>query len=415
MNQNIRVVVTGLGAITPVGNDVQSFWEGICEGKSGVGKITLFDSTKFDCHIAAEVKGFNPENFMEKKEARRFDRFIQFALAASQMAVDDAKLNMTQEDAHRVGVLLGSGIGGIKYFEDQCKVLFEKGPSRISPFLIPMLIVNMASGLVSIRVGAKGANLAVATACASASHAIGVSYDILKKGDVQVMITGGSEAAICQVGIGGFCAMGALSLRNDAPEKASRPFEKNRDGFVMGEGAGIVVLETLDHAVKRGAKIYAEVVGFGMSGDAYHMTAPSEDGEGAIHCMQMAMKEARVSPAQVQYINAHGTSTLLNDKIETLAIKKIFAEQAGQVAVSSTKSTTGHLLGASGGVEFIASVLAITHGVLPPTVNYEEKDPDCDLDYVPNKARKKDVEMALSNSFGFGGHNVTLAVKKYRV
>ena len=408
-----RVVVTGLGAVTPLGNDVASTWAAMCQGKSGVGLITQFDHTAFACHIAAEVKDFKPELYMDKKEARRFERFIQFGVAAGQQAVTDASLDMAKENAERVGVIIGSGIGGLRLMEEQHGIVTEKGPSRISPFLIPMLIVNMAAGQVSIKIGARGPNSAVCTACASGSNAIGDAFRILQRGDADVMIAGGTESTITPLGIGGFCAMGALSMRNDDPEHASRPFDKDRDGFIMGEGAGIVVLESLEHAQKRNARIYAELIGYGMSGDAYHITSPSPGGAGASHCMKRALNDAGIAPEQIRYINAHGTSTSMNDRLETMAVKNVFGDSAKSIPMSSTKSTTGHLLGASGGVEFIATVLALVNGTIPPTANLNTPDPECDLDYVPHNARKQAIDIALSNSFGFGGHNATLVVKKF--
>lgn len=408
-----RVGITGIGAITPVGNNVPEYWEALSQGKSGIEKTTLFDVSQFTSQIAGEVKDFEPEKYIDKKEARRMDRFAQFAMAASSEAIQDSKLDLSQEDTKRIGVLLGSGIGGLGTIEKEHKVLLAKGPRRVSPFLIPMLIIDMASGLVSIKYGLKGPNSAVVTACASSAHAIGDAFKIIQRGDAEAMVTGGTEGAITPLGLAGFCSMKALSTRNDDPHKASRPFDKERDGFVMAEGAGIVILESLEHAKARGAKVYAEMVGYGMSGDAYHMTAPAPEGEGAANAMQAALDNARMKPEEVDYINAHGTSTLLNDKYETIAIKKVFGEYSKEIPVSSTKSMTGHLLGAAGGVELITCLLAMEKGVIPPTMNYEYPDPDCQgLDFVPNQARKKEVKVAMSNSFGFGGHNAVLIIKK---
>lgn len=407
-----RVVVTGMGVISPVGIGVDKFWNSLINGISGISMIESFDTTDFSVKIAGEVKDFNPGDFFDKKEAKRLDRFAQFAVAASIMAVKDANLEITPENANNIGVLIGSGIGGIQTFEEQAELLVTRGPGRISPFFIPMMISNMASGQVSIYTGAKGPNSNAVTACASASTAIGDASEIIKRGDADVMITGGTEAAITRLAIGGFSNMKALSTRNDEPEKASRPFDADRDGFVMGEGAGILVLEEYEHAVKRGARIYAEFAGYGMSGDAYHMTDPAPEGEGAARCMAMALRKAGIKPEEIDYINAHGTSTAKNDKFETSAIKTVFGEHARKLAISSTKSMTGHLLGAAGGIEAIASIMAIVTDTVPPTINYETPDPECDLYYVPNKAEKRTVNMALSNSLGFGGHNATLIFKK---
>ena len=408
-----RVVVTGMGVISPIGNDIASFWNGLLEGKSGVDYITQFDTSDYSVKIAAEVKNFNPEDFIEKKEIRRLDRFTQFAIAASQMALADSKLSINDENAERVGVYIGSGIGGLKTIEEQHNVLLEKGPKRISPFFIPMLISNMASGQVSILTGAKGPNSAPVSACATGTHAIGDAYLMIERGDADVMITGGTEATITPLAVGGFASMRALSTRNEEPTRASRPFERDRDGFVMGEGCGVLILESLEHALERGAQIYAEVIGYGATGDAHHLTAPAPGGEGAARAMKIAIKRANIQPEEVDYINAHGTSTDLNDKFETMAIKGAFGEHAYKLLVSSTKSVTGHLLGAAGAVEGIAIALALKNGIIPPTINYENADPDCDLDYVPNKARKQNIKVALSNSLGFGGHNATIVMKKY--
>jgi 3-oxoacyl-[acyl-carrier-protein] synthase II len=408
-----RVVVTGLGALSPVGNTAEEFWSSLVQGRSGVGPITKFDTEGYPTRIAGEVRNFDPLNFVDKKDARRLDPYLQYAVASSVLAVQDAALDTGKVDSTRFGVLIGSGIGGITTLLESHRNLLEKGPDRVSPFFIPMLIVNMASGLVSIRFGAKGPNSSVVTACATGNHAIGDSYKIIQRGDADVMIAGGSEAIIIPLTIAGFCSMKAMSTRNDEPTKAMRPFDATRDGFVCGEGAGILVLELLEHALARDARIYAEIVGYGMTGDAHHMTAPDPEGDGAARAMAMAVRDAGLEPAAIGYINAHGTSTPYNDKFETLAIKSVFGEHARRLAVSSTKSMTGHLLGAAGGVEAIATVLALHHGVLPPTINYETPDPECDLDYIPNQARKQHVEVALSNAFGFGGTNATIAFRAY--
>lgn len=412
--QENRVVVTGLGVISPVGNDIPSFWQTLKEGKSGIGMITSFDASRFDSQIAGEVKDFDPSLYgMSFKDIKRMDKFVQYAVAASKEAIDSAGLDLEKENRERIGALIGSGIGSLYTIECEHKVLLEKGPSKMSPFLIPMLIVNEASGQVAIVFGLKGPNSCVATACASGSHAIGDAFRILERGDADVMIAGGTESCIAPTGVGGFCALKALSKRNTEPQKASRPFDRERDGFVMAEGCGVVALETLRHAKKRNANILAEIVGYGMSCDAYHITAPDPDGDGAARSMIQALKDAKLNPEGVDYINAHGTSTKLNDKIETLAIKRVLGIQAKKVMVSSTKSMTGHLLGAAGGVEFVACILAIKDGIIPPTINYEYPDPDCDLDYVPNTSRKVEVDVCMSNSLGFGGHNATLIVKKF--
>lgn len=414
MNDKRRVVITGLGAITPLGNSVDEFWRGLIAGKSGVQRIAQFDPSKFASQIAGEVKNFDPSPYISPKEKRRIDRFGQFALVAADQAVKDAGIDLSKEDPYQIGVLLGSGIGSLYTIQEGTRALDAKGPDKMSPFTIPMLIINMAAGQVAIYLGVKGPNSAVATACASGGHAIGDAFKIIQRQDAEIMITGGTESCICEIGIGAFCALRALSTRNNEPERASRPFDLNRDGFIMAEGAGIVILESLEHARKRGARIYAEIVGYGMSADAYHMTAPNPDGEGAAHAMSMALRDAGMKPEDISYINAHGTSTSLNDKVETLAIKKAFGERAKKVPVSSTKSMTGHLLGAAGAVEFIACCLSIKNNIIHPTINYETPDPDCDLDYVPNKARQAKVEAALSNSLGFGGHNATLIVKRFQ-
>jgi len=404
-----------LGVISPVGNDIPAFWQALKEGKSGIGPITYFDVSKFESRIAGQVKGFSPQQYgIGIKEARRMAQFVQFAVAAAKQAITDAGLDLDKLDRSRLGVIVGSGIGSLQIIEEQHKIYLEKGPSRLSPFLIPMLIVNEASGQVAINFNLKGPNSCVATACASGSHAIGDAFKLLERGDADMMIAGGTESCIVATGLGGFCALKALSARNDEPEKASRPFERDRDGFVMAEGCGLAVLETLEHAKKRNARILAEMVGYGMSCDAYHITAPDPEGEGAARAMNEALRDAQLNPEDVTYINAHGTSTKLNDKIETLAIKRALGSYAKKVMVSSTKSMTGHLLGAAGGVEFVACCLAIRDDILPPTINYEHPDPDCDLDYVPNTARKVKVEVCMSNSLGFGGHNATLVVKKFK-
>jgi 3-oxoacyl-[acyl-carrier-protein] synthase II len=417
-----RVVVTGLGALTPLGNTLDEFWAGLREGRSGIGPITRFDTSVKDAsggyqyatRIAGEVKGFDPLRYIDKKDVRRLDLYLQYAIATAAMAVDDAGLDTGKVESTRFGVLIGSGIGGISTLMEGQKVLETKGADRVSPFIVPMLIINMASGLVSMRFGAKGPNSSVVTACATGNHAIGDASRLIQRGDADVMIAGGAEAMIIPITIAGFCSMKAMSTRNDDPQRASRPFDRDRDGFVCGEGAGIVVLEELGHAVRRGARIYGEVVGYGLTGDAHHMTAPDPEGDGATRAMALALADAGVAPTDVGYINAHGTSTPYNDKFETLAIKRVFGDHAKKLAVSSTKSMTGHLLGAAGGIEAVASLLALHHGVLPPTVNYEHPDPECDLDYVPNQARKQDVELAISNAFGFGGTNATLAFRRYR-
>jgi 3-oxoacyl-[acyl-carrier-protein] synthase II len=409
-----RVVVTGLGALTPLGNTTDEFWAGLLQGRSGIGPITKFDAREYPTRIAGEVRNFDPLKYVDRKEARRLDPYLHYAVAASCMAVDDAGLDTGTVDSERFGVLIGSGIGGITTLLEGEHVRMEKGFDRVSPFVIPMLIINMAAGLVSMRFGAKGPNSSVVTACATGNHAIGDAYRLIQRGEADVMIAGGAEAMIVPLTIAGFCAMKAMSTRNDEPEKASRPFDADRDGFVCAEGAGIIVIEALEHALRRDARIYAEIVGYGMSGDAHHMTAPDPEGDGAARAMRGALRDARLSPTEVGYINAHGTSTPYNDRFETMAIKRVFGEHAARLAVSSTKSMTGHLLGAAGGIEAIASVLALHHGVLPPTINYTTPDPECDLDYVPNQARKQDVDVALSNAFGFGGTNATLAFRKYR-
>ncbi len=408
-----RVVVTGLGLVSPLGIGVEKSWGGMLEGRSGVRRITHFDSTSFATRIAGEVDGFNPEDYIEPKEVKKMDRFIHFGLAASTMAITDSGLKIDEHNAGRVGVYVGSGMGGLPAIEHYHRVLLEKGPRRITPFFIPMLIINLAAGQISIKFGAKGPNSAPATACATGSHAIGDAFKVIQRGDADAMIAGGTESCITPTGIGGFNAMKALSTRNDEPEKASRPFDRDRDGFIMGEGSGILIIEELDHALARKAKIYAEIVGYGLTGDAYHITSPAPGGEGAARCMAMALKDAGMSPSEVDYINAHGTSTKYGDELETQAIKTVFKEHAYKVAVSSTKSMTGHLLGAAGGVEAVVCALTVHHNVVPPTINLENPDPECDLDYVPNQARKIDIRAAMSNSFGFGGTNACLVFKKF--
>ncbi len=408
-----RVVVTGLGVITAVGIGVDRFWQNIVNGVSGIDRLTLLDTSNLEVKIGAEVKDFDPAQYMDRKEVKRTDRFVHFAVAAAKMALDDSGLEINPTNAEDIGVVIGAGIGGMKTFEDQARICMEKGPKRVSPFFIPMMIPDMGSGFVSIITGAKGPNHTVVTACASGTHSIGDSFRIIQNGEAVAMITGGSEAAITQLSYAGFTSAGALSTNNDDPKGSSRPFDLNRDGFVMGEGAGVLILEELEHAKQRGAKIYAEVVGFGGSGDAYHMTAPDPEGDGAFRAMRRAIADAGITPEKISYINAHGTSTAANDKLETMAIKRVFGEAAYRIPVSSTKSMTGHLLGAAGGVEAIISALALKHEIIPPTINYQTPDPECDLDYVPNQARKCDLEYVISNSLGFGGHNACLAFRKY--
>ena len=407
-----RVVVTGLGVVSPVGIGADRFWNGLMEGRSGVRRITAWDPSTLPTQIAAEVPDFDPTAYMERKEARRNDRFVQFAYAAARMALEDAALAITPANATRVGVLIGSGIGGAITWEEQHRILETRGPDRVSPFFIPMIIMNMASGVVSILTGAKGPNLSVVTACATGGNAIGDAMRIIQRGEADAMMAGGTEAAITVLSVAGFCSMKAMSTRNDQPERAVRPFDAERDGFVMGEGAGVVVLEALETAERRGARIYAELVGYGMSADAYHITQPDPEADGASRSMRNALGDAGLEPEAIEYINAHGTSTPYNDRTETLAIKKVFGAHARRVPVSSTKSMMGHLLGAAGGVEFIACVQAIERGALPPTINYEHPDPECDLDYVPNVPREARISTAMSNAFGFGGHNAILIVQR---
>src|ERR1041385_1444778 len=408
-----RVVITGIGIVTPLGNDLNVFWQNLLAGKSGIGPVTRFDATNFDSKIGGEVKDFNAEGFMPAKETRRTDRFTQYAVGAARKAVVDSKLELANEDLNRIGVLVGSGIGGMETIEEQAGILLKKGPQRVSPFMIPMLIVNMASGYISMLLGVKGPNLAVVSACATATHALGEAARAIVHNDADVMIAGGSEAAITQLGYAGFCSMRAMSTRNHEPERASRPFDAQRDGFVMGEGAGVCILESLEHARKRHAKIYAEVAGYGITGDAYHMSAPAPEGEGAARSMAMALRHAHLNPEQISYISAHGTSTPVGDKCETQAIKTVFGAHAKKLVVSSTKSMTGHLLGAAGAVETAVCAMAIQNNIVPPTINYENPDPECDLDYVPNKAREMNVFACVNNSLGFGGHNATLIVKRH--
>ncbi len=408
-----RVVVTGMGVVIPTGIGVGTAWKNICEGKSGIGTLTRFDTVGFETKIAAEVKDFNPELYIDKKEIKKMDLFIHYAIAATKEALEDAQLSITPENSEQIGVIVGTGLGGLPSIERYHKILLEKGPGRISPFFIPMLIANLASGQIAIQFGPKGPNTCVVTACATGGHCIGDAFRAIVYGDAEAMITGGTEANITPLTIGGFNAMRALSTRNDEPEKACRPFEKNRDGFVVAEGSGILILEELQFALKRKAKIYAELIGYGYTGDAYHITAPSPDGDGAVRCMRMALKDARLKPEDVDYINAHGTSTPLNDLTETLAIKKVFGDYAKKVPISATKSMTGHLLGAAGSTEAIFTILSIRDGIMPPTINYEEADPQCDLDYVPNIARRKPLKIAMSNAFGFGGTNATLIFRRF--
>ena len=408
-----RIVITGLGLTTPLGVGVDNVWRKILDGQSGIGPITRFDASAHETKIAGEVKGFTPEEYITPKELRRMDLFIQYAMAATKVAMEGSGLDMAREDPERVGVVVGTGLGGLPTLEKYHSILLEKGPGRISPFFIPMLIANEAPGNIAIQYGIKGPNLSIVTACATGGHSIGDAYRIIQYGDADVMVAGGTEANLTPLTVGGFNALKALSTRNDAPEKASRPFDKERDGFVIGEGAGIVIMEELDHAQKRGATIYAEVAGYGYNGDAYHITAPSPDGDGSARCMKMALRDANVDTAAVDHINAHGTSTDLNDAAETVAIKRVFGERAYKIPVSSTKSMIGHLLGAAGAVEAIFTILALRDQICPPTINYEHPDPECDLDYVANTARKHPINFAISNSFGFGGTNAVLAFKRF--
>ena len=408
-----RVVVTGLGVVSPLGINAGRTWQALINGQSGIGPVTNFDAAGFPCRIAGEVKEFDPGAYLDRKEIRRTDRFMHFAIAASKMALADAGLVIEGEMAYKTGVVIGSGVGGMQTLEEQARIFFERGPSRVSPFFIPMMIGDMAAGQVSIITGAKGPNSSMVTACASGAHSLAEAYNLIRLGGADAMIAGGAEATITGLAYAGFCAAGALSSMNETPEKASRPFDAKRDGFVMGEGAGILILESLEHAERRGARILAEMAGAGMSGDAYHVTSPHPDGDGAARAMTEALREAQLRPEQVDYINAHGTSTTANDKTETKAIKRVFGDRAYKVAISSTKSMTGHLLGAAGGLEAAICVMVIERGIVPPTINYEFPDPECDLDYVPNTARKIEVDAAISNSFGFGGHNACLAFKRF--
>ncbi len=408
-----RVVVTGLGSITPIGNNLQDYWQGLTAGRNGVGKVTLFDASNYACQIGAEVKGFDPHDYIEKKEAKRIDRFSQFAIATSKQALADSQLKIDDLNADHIGVLIGTGVGGIQVMETQKENLLTKGPRRVSPFTIPSMIANMAAGLTAIHTGAKGPNSCTVTACAAGSHAIGDAFRLVQRGYADAMICGGAEAAITPLSFAGFCSAKALSTRNDDPQHASRPFDVDRDGFVMGEGSGILILEELEHALARGAKIYGEIVGYGMTCDAYHMTSPVPEGLGATRAIELALQDGNLTPESVSYINAHGTSTSANDSTETKAIKKALGDRAFEVAISSTKSMTGHLLGGSGGIEAVATMMAIADDRVPPTINLQNPDPACDLDYVPNSSRELEVKVALSNSFGFGGHNVTLAFQKY--
>ena len=408
-----RVVVTGVGAVTPIGNTPAEYWEGLLSGRNGIGPISLFDASQHKCRIAGEVKGFDPQQYLDGKEIKRMDRFAQFAVAASMQALADAQFTINELNAEQVGVIIGSGVGGIKVLEDQQTVYLTKGPDRCSPFMVPMMISNMAAGLAAIHTGAKGPNSCPVTACAAGSNAVGDAFRLIQRGFAQAMICGGAEAAVTPLSVAGFASARALSTRNDDPAHASRPFDRDRDGFVMGEGSGILLLEELEHAKSRGARIYAEIVGYGLTCDAYHMTSPAPAGEGAARAMQLALKDANLNPDRISYVNAHGTSTAANDVNETAAIKTALGEAAYKIAISSTKSMTGHLLGGSGGIEAVATVLAIANDSIPPTINLDNPDPECDLDYVPHSSRAQKVEVALSNSFGFGGHNVTIAFKKY--
>ena len=408
-----RVVVTGLGAITPLGKDLNQYWEGLINGRSGIGSITLFDASRHASQIAGEVKGFDPHDYLDRKEAKRMDRFAQFGVVASKQAIADAQFVIDDLNAEQVGAIIGTGIGGLKVLEDQQEIYLTRGPSRCSPFMIPMMIANMAAGMVAIHTGAKGPNLCTVTACAAGSHAIGEAFRLIQRGYAKAVLGGGTEAAVTPLSLAGFAAMKALSTRNDDPVSASRPFDKDRDGFVIGEGAGVLLLEELEYALDRGARIYGEVVGYGMTCDAHHMTAPVPGGQEAARAMELAMKDAAITPEQVDYINAHGTSTSANDVMETKAIKKALGQHAAQIPISSTKSMTGHLLGGSGGIEAVATMMALYHNQIPPTINLAHPDPECDLDYVPGQSQSQKVDIALSNSFGFGGHNVTLAFRKY--
>lgn len=411
---NNRVVITGLGPVTPIGTGKNKFWQSLIQGKCGIDMISGFDTKEYPTKIAAELKDFDYSNYLSTKEANRMDKSTQFSIVAAMLALEDSKLKITEKDSYSTGVIIGSGIGGIGTFEKQHKILLENGPRRVSPFFIPMMISNISAGEIAIKIGAKGPNGVISTACASSTHALGIALKLLQRGDAQIIISGGTEAAISPMVLAGFCKMRALSTQNDHPKNASKPFDKERDGFVMAEGAGILVLETLQHAQKRNADIYAEIFGFGMTADAYHITAPAPGGESAAKAMEIALKDAKIKPSRIDYINAHGTSTPLNDKLETLAVKKVFGGHAYNLKISSNKSMTGHLLGASGGVEVISTALTIKNDIIPPTINYDLPDPDCDLDYVPNESEKKIVDYAISNSFGFGGHNGVIVLGKYK-
>lgn len=412
-NRSRRVVITGMGVVTPIGLNVGDYWKNSLAGKSGVAKITYFDASDYATKIAAELKGFNPLDFLEKKEANRMDPFTQYGMASAEMALKDSLINLDNEDKDRIGVIFGSGIGGMLTWHNQMQEYYKSGPNRISPFFVPMMIADIAAGHISMRYKIKGPNYATTSACSTSSHAIADAYMLIQRGDADIMFTGGSEAAITPMGVGGFNAMKALSTRNDEPEKASRPFDAKRDGFVMGEGGGVLILEELEHARKRGAKIYAELAGIGLTADAHHITAPAPGGEGAVRSMRLCIKDANLSPEDIDYINAHGTSTPFNDKTETQAIKTVFGEHAYKIYISSTKSMTGHLLGAAGAIESIITILSIYEGTIPPTINYEFPDPECDLNYIPNKSIQKKIQVAISNTFGFGGHNASLLFKKY--
>jgi len=408
-----KVVITGLGAVSPIGIGKEEFWKALMEGKSASETISSFDTTNFSTKFACEIKNFSPENFFDKKKARRMDRFVQFALAAAKLAVEDSKIDFSKENPERCGVIVGSGIGGLRTIEEQTRIMIEKGANRISPFFIPMLITNMAPGEIAINFGVRGPNYALTSACATSTHCIGDALRLIRYGDMDIAIVGGAEASVTPLGLGGFCALKALSTRNDNPQKASRPFDAQRNGFVMGEGAGILVIETEEHAKARGAKIYCELAGYGATDDAFHITAPEPNAVASSKCMSVAIEDADLKPEDIDYVNAHGTSTELNDKTETMSVKKVFGEHARKLAISSTKSMTGHLLGAAGAIELIATALCMEKGIIHPTINYEFPDPDCDLDYVPNKPREGKIRAAIKNSLGFGGHNATLVVKAY--
>ncbi len=408
-----RIVITGMGVVTSLGIGIEEFWKSIKEGKNGISEVTRFDITGFDCRVASEIKNFDPINFIDKKEAKRMDRYSQYSMAAAKMAVSNSGLNLDQIDKDRMGAIIGSGIGGVETLETQSEVLLTKGPGRVSALFIPMMIANMATGLIAMEFGARGFSECVVTACSTSANAIGDAFKVIQRGDADIMITGGSESPITPLSFAGFCSMKAMSTNPD-PNTACRPFDAERNGFIMGEGAGVVILEELEHALARGANIIAEVIGYGCTNDAYHMTAPSPNGEGAARCMSIALKDAGIAPSDIGYINAHGTSTTYNDKFETMAIKTVFGDHAYKLAVSSTKSMTGHLLGAAGAIETIITSMALKEGFLPPTINYKTPDPECDLDYVPNKGVKRDLQFALTNSFGFGGCNASLVLKKWK-